>query len=66
MLVDGEIHKSDLRQSYLEAFKFPSVPKTKGSMVECCWRSGSVIEMSIISYRCSANTTAATLFWGPC
>lgn len=33
VLVDGEIYKSDLRQSYLGAFKSPSVPKMKGSIV---------------------------------
>lgn len=34
MLVDGEIYKSDSRQSYLGAFKSPSVPKMKGSIVK--------------------------------
>lgn len=45
VLVDGEIYKSDLRQSYLEAFKSPSVPKMKGSIVKYWRRSGGVIEI---------------------
>lgn len=45
VVVDGEIHESDLRQSYLEAFKSPSVPKMKGSIVKYWWRSGGVIEI---------------------
>lgn len=43
--MDGEIHKSDLRQSYLGAFKSPGVPKMKGSIVKYWRRSGGVIEI---------------------
>ena len=47
VVVDGEIYKSDLRQSYLEAFKSPSVPKMKGSIVKYWWRNGGVVEIFV-------------------